>query len=369
MSPEKRSLEQALDQIEKVREQRQGKFYLEEDHITLSHGSGGKASHNLIEGVFGKAFSNPILDRMDDSAVFALDGGAPGGRMAFTTDSFVVSPLFFPGGDIGELAVNGTVNDLAVAGADPLHLSASVILEEGFPIADLERVVASMQEAVERVGIEVVTGDTKVVETGKADGLYVNTAGVGLVREDAESLSAAAARPGDAVLVSGPVGEHGTAIMMEREELALSSDLESDTAPLHGLASSLTDALGEDVRCLRDATRGGVAAVLNEIAVASGVGIGIRETDVPVPRAVRGACEILGIDPLHMANEGKLVAVVDPGRAEEALETLRSRRPGERAALVGEVVEEPAEMVYVETGIGGRRVLDMLVGDALPRIC
>lgn len=369
MSPEKRSLQQALDQIEKVREQRQGKFYLEEDHITLSHGSGGKASHNLIEGVFGKAFSNPILDRMGDSATFSPGGDGAGGRMAFTTDSFVVSPLFFPGGDIGELAVNGTVNDLAVAGADPLYLSASVILEEGFPIADLERVVASMKEGVERADIEVVTGDTKVVESGKADGLYVNTAGIGLVRQDAVSLSAAAARPGDAVLVSGPVGEHGTSIMMEREELALSSRLESDTAPLHGLVAQLLDAVGRDVRCLRDATRGGVASVLNELAVASDVGIGIRESDVPVPRSVRGACELLGIDPLHMANEGKLVAVVAPARADEALEAMRSHPLGDRAALVGEVVEEPSGMVYVETGIGGRRVLDMLVGDALPRIC
>lgn len=372
-----RDLQEALDQIEKVREQRQGTFYLEEDHITLSHGSGGKASHNLIEGVFGEAFSNPILDQMGDSAVFSLDGAAPADgeagaadrRIAFTTDSFVVSPLFFPGGDIGELAVNGTVNDLAVSGAVPLHLSVSVILEEGFPIADLKRVVASMEEAADAAGVQVVTGDTKVVEKGKADGLYVNTAGVGRVREDATGLSASAARPGDAVLVSGPVGEHGTAIMMEREELALSSDLESDTAPMHGLAGALLDAVGGDARCLRDATRGGVASVLNEIAVASGVGIGIRERDVPVPRPVRGACEILGIDPLHMANEGKLIAVVAPDRAGAALEALRSHPLGQGAAAVGSVEEGPEDMVWVETGIGGRRVLDMLVGDALPRIC
>lgn len=367
MSGGERDLQDALDQIEKVREQRQGTFYLEEDHITLSHGSGGKASHNLIEGVFGKAFSNPILDEMGDSAVFSPNGGD--GHMAFTTDSFVVSPLFFPGGDIGELAVNGTVNDLAVSGAEPLFLSASVILEEGFPIADLKRVVGSMREAASEAGVEIVTGDTKVVEKGKADGLYVNTAGIGLVRGDAAGLSAAGARPGDAVLVSGPVGQHGTAIMMEREELALTSDLESDTAALHGLVSSLLDAVGGDVRCLRDATRGGVATVLNEIAVASAAGIGIRESDIPLPRPVRGACEILGIDPLHMANEGKLIAVVAPDRAEAALEALRSHPLGERATAIGSVEEGPEGMVWVKTGIGGRRVLDMLVGDALPRIC
>lgn len=366
MSPEKRSLQKALDQIEKVREQRRGKFYLREDHVTLSHGSGGKATHNLVEGVFAKEFSNPVLDRMGDSAVFALNGS--GERMAFTTDSFVVSPLFFPGGDIGRLAVNGTVNDLAVAGAEPVYLSAAVILEEGFPIEELRRIVASMRDAASDAGVEVVTGDTKVVERGKADGLYVNTAGVGRMRDDAE-LEATSVRPGDRILVSGHVGDHGTAIMLARDELALRSDVESDTAPLYGLTSALLETLGEDVRCLRDATRGGLAAVLNEIAVAAHVGVGIEERRVPVRRSVRGACEILGIDPLHMANEGKLVAVVAPEGAEEALEALRSHPLGTDAAVIGEVVEEPSEMVYVRTGIGGRRVLDMLVGDALPRIC
>ncbi len=367
MSSEERSLQKALDQIEKVREQRQGEFYLREDHITLSHGSGGKASRNLVEGVFAREFSNPILDMLGDSAVFPVDG--TGRRLAFTTDSFVVSPIFFAGGDIGELAVNGTVNDLAVSGARPRYLSAAVILEEGFPIDDLERIVVSMKEAADAAGVEIVTGDTKVVEQGKGDGLYVNTAGVGLVREDAD-LSVAGVRPGDRILVSGRIGEHGTAIMTAREELALSSDLESDTAPLNGLVEVLLDAVpGETVRCLRDATRGGVAAVLNEIAVASGAGVELRERDVPVPRSVRGACEILGIDPLHMANEGKLVAAVAPEAAEDALEALRSHPLGEEAAVVGEVHEEPEAMVWVRTGIGGRRVLDMLVGDALPRIC
>lgn len=366
MSPGKRSLQKALDQIEKVREQRRGKFYLREDHVTLSHGSGGKATHNLIEGVFARAFSNPVLDRMGDSAVFSLNGS--GERTAFTTDSFVVSPLFFAGGDIGELAVNGTVNDLAVAGAEPVYLSVAVILEEGFPIEDLRRVVASMRDAARSAGVEVVTGDTKVVEKGKGDGLYVNTAGVGRVREGID-LSAAAVRPGDRVLVSGHVGDHGTAIMLAREELALRAEVQSDTVPLNSLTARLLDAVGADVRCLRDATRGGIAAVLNEIAVAADVGIGIEEDRVPVRRTVRGACEILGIDPLHMANEGKLVAVVAPERAEEALDALRSHPLGTDAAVVGEVEEEPEEMVYVRTGIGGRRVLDMLVGDALPRIC
>lgn len=367
MSEQKQALRKALDQIEKVREQRQGKFYLREDHVTLSHGSGGKATRNLVEGLFAPAFGSSILDELGDAAVFPVDGTDR--RIAFTTDTFVVSPIFFAGGDIGELAVNGTVNDLAVAGARPRQLSAALVLEEGFPIEDLKRVVTSMRRAADAAGVEIVTGDTKVVERGKGDGLYVNTAGVGVLRKDAE-LSVSRARPGDRVLVSGPIGEHGTAIMTAREELALSSDLQSDTAPLNGLVDALLDAVpGDGVRCLRDATRGGVAAVLNEIAAAAAVGVELREGDVPVPRAVRGACEILGIDPLHMANEGKLVAVVAPDRAGEALEALRAHPLGEGAAAVGEVHEEPESMVWVRTGIGGRRVLDMLVGDALPRIC
>lgn len=366
MTPKRQSLKEALDRIEKVREQRQGEFYLREDHITLSHGSGGKATRNLVEGVFAPEFSNPVLDLLDDSAVLSVNG--TGERIAFTTDTFVVNPVFFPGGDIGRLAVHGTVNDLAVSGATPLYLSAAVILEEGFPVDDLRRIVVSMGEAAEAADVEIVTGDTKVVESGKGDGVYINTAGVGAVRTAAE-ISASRARPGDRILLSGSIAEHGVAVMIAREDLALETDITSDTAALHGLTAALLDRLGDDVRCMRDATRGGVAAVLNEIATRSGVGVAVEESRVPVRRDVRGACEILGIDPLQIANEGRLLAVVAPDRAEEALETLRSHPLGESAALVGEVLEEPDGMVFVRTGIGGRRVLDMLVGDALPRIC
>ena len=366
MSRDRRSLADALARIEEVRERRRGSFYLHDEHITLSHGSGGKATHNLIEGVFAAELSNPILDLMEDSAVFSFNG--TGARMAFTTDSYVVHPLFFPGGDIGRLAIHGTVNDLAVAGATPAYLSAAVILEEGFPVPDLRRIVASMREATEAAGVAVVTGDTKVVERGKADGLYINTAGVGPVRSDA-ALSSAGARPGDRILISGRIAEHGVAILMAREELLLETEIESDTAPLDGVVAALLDALGSDVHCLKDPTRGGVASALNEIAIQSGIALAVEEQDFPIRADVRGACEILGIDPLHMANEGKLVAVVAPERAEEGLEVLRGHPMGRAAAVVGEVLEEPPGVVFARTGIGGQRVLDMLVGDALPRIC
>jgi len=366
VSRRKQTLAEAMERIDRVRERRREAFVLRDDHITLSHGSGGKATHNLIEGVFAPALSNPVLDRMEDSALFELDG--TGRKLAFTTDSFVVTPLFFPGGDIGRLAVHGTINDLAVAGAVPLHLSLALILEEGFPMDDLRRVVESIREASTAAGVTVVTGDTKVVERGKADGMYVNTAGVGLVRDDAR-ISSSNARPGDRVLVSGPVGNHGVAVLVAREELAIESGIESDTASLLEPCRALLDTLGPELRCLKDATRGGVASALNEIAVASGVAISLDEAAVPVRPDVRGACEILGIDPLHMANEGRLVAVVDGARADDALAALWSTAGGEEAALVGEVVADPEGMVFVRTGIGGRRVLDMLVGDALPRIC
>ncbi len=366
MSRDRQTLPEALARIEKVRKARAGKFYLREEHITLSHGSGGKATHNLIEGVFAKELSNPILDLMEDAAVFSLNGS--GERMAFTTDSFVVRPLFFPGGDIGRLAVHGTVNDLAVAGATPAYLSAAVILEEGFPVRDLRTIVGSIRAAAAEAGVEIVTGDTKVVERGKADGLYINTAGVGPLRPGVR-LSTAAARPGDRILVSGRIAEHGIAILMAREELFLETEIESDTAPLHGLVGGLLDAVGDGVRALKDATRGGIAAALNEIAIQSGVGIGVQEDAFPLRPDVRGACEMLGIDPLHIANEGKLIAIVAPERADAALAALRAHPAGSEAALVGEVSDEPEGMVFVRTGIGGRRVLDMLVGDALPRIC
>lgn len=361
---ERQTLAEAMDRIDRVRERRKAAFTLKDERITLSHGSGGKATHNLIEGVFGPAFTNPVLDPMDDAALLDV----PDGRLAFTTDSFVVTPLFFPGGDIGRLAIHGTVNDLAVSGATPLHLAVGVILEEGFPVSELRRIVDSMAEAAAACGVTVVTGDTKVVERGKGDGVYLHTTGVGVVREDAE-VASANARPGDRVLVSGPIGEHGVAILVAREELAIESGIESDTAPLDGVCGALLDALGRDVHAMRDATRGGVASALNEIAVASAVGVSLDEAAVPIRPDVRGACEILGIDPLHMANEGRLVAVVERDRADEALEALRSTDGAADAAIVGEIVAEPEGMVFVRTGIGGRRVLDMLVGDALPRIC
>ncbi len=368
-----RSLRETLERIEEAeRLRRSGGMDLKETHVTLSHGSGGKATQRLVEGLFARLLANPLLDEMGDAAVLPLNGdglgASPDDRLAFTTDSFVVRPLFFPGGDIGRLAVHGTVNDLAVAGAVPVYLSLGVILEEGFPLPELRRVVESMAEAAEACGVRVVAGDTKVVEKGKGDGLYVNTTGIGRVRPDAR-LSPSGARPGDRVLLSGPVGDHGVAVMLAREDLALESEIESDTAPLHDLVGSLLDAAGEAVHCIRDATRGGVAAALNEIAACSGVAVGLDETAIPIRPAVRGACEILGIDPLHMANEGKLVALVAREAAEGALEALRSHDLGSEAAVVGEVVEEPPGTVFVRTGLGGRRVLDTLVGDALPRIC
>lgn len=366
MSRNDAGIREAVERIETVRRQREGTFYLPDERITLSHGSGGKATRNLVEGLFARELSNPLLDPLGDSAILSLDG--VGARLAFTTDSFVVHPLIFAGGDIGELAVNGTVNDLAVAGAEPLHLSLAVILEEGFALDELRRIVTSVRKAAEAAGVDVVTGDTKVVEKGKADGAYLNTAGVGRMREGLD-LGPDTIRPGDRILLSGPIAEHGVAILMAREELALESDIESDTAPLVGPIDALLDAVGPSVRCMRDATRGGVAAVLNEVATAAHLGVEVEERSVPIRDDVRGACEILGIDPFHIANEGKLVAVVAPEAADEALEALRGHPLAEEAAVVGRVVDEHPEMVVVRTGLGGRRVLDMLVGDALPRIC
>lgn len=338
---------------------------LRESHITLSHGSGGKAMHDLIEAVFLRAFDNPLLAAREDQAVFTTESNA---RMAFTTDSYVVKPLFFPGGNIGELAVYGTVNDLAVSGAEPLYLSAAFILEEGLEVAILQRVVDSMSRAAEAAGVSIVTGDTKVVERGNADGLYITTAGVGALRRDVD-LSAANVRPGDVVLVSGPIGDHGTAVLIARGELELESDLESDTAPLHGVVSGLLDAVPRGVRALRDATRGGVATVLVEMALRSETCIVLDESAIPVRPEVRGACEILGLDPLYVANEGKLVAIVAPEEAGGALAALRASPLGHGAAIIGEVRAEPPGMVFLRTVAGGTRVVDMLAGEQLPRIC
>ena len=359
-------IDDVLKKIERTRQARRHKFYLRDEKITLSHGSGGKATHNLIEGVFAPAFSNPLLDPMDDSAVFSIDG--TGHRLAFTTDTYVVSPLFFAGGDIGKLAVHGTINDLAMAGAEPLYLSAGFILEEGFPITDLRRIVASMASAAADAGIAIVTGDTKVVQRGKADGLFINTAGVGIVRAT-WPLGQTQLQPGDKVLLSGPIGDHGIAIMLAREALDIETDVESDSAPLHSLVAALLAAAGDGVHCMKDPTRGGVATALNEMALGSEVSIGLDEPAIPIHPGVRGACEILGLDPLTIANEGKLLAIVAPEKAELALAALRTHPLGREAAIIGADQADPPGMVFLRTDIGGMRVLDMLVGDPLPRIC
>ena len=333
--------------------------------ITLSHGSGGKATHALIESVFLKAFHNPLLAPLGDGAVVNVAGR----DLAFTTDSFVVSPIFFPGGSLGDLAVNGTVNDLAACGAQPLALSAGFVIEEGFPLTDLTRVVSDMAGAARRARVHVVTGDTKVVERGKGDGCYVNTSGIGLVDERASGLSGSAALPGDKVMVSGPIGDHGTAVLLARGQLGISADIVSDTAPLNGLVAALLDAVGPHLHVLRDATRGGVATVLNEVAVASGVGVVLDEEAVPVRSQVFGVCEMLGIDPLYVACEGRMVAVVDGDHVADALAAMRAHPLGPESAVIGEVRAQPEGLVLEDTGFGGSRVVDMLVGDPLPRIC
>ena len=336
--------------------------------ITLAHGSGGKAMRALIEEVLLPAFGNARADALEDQARLSLAELAQAGdRIAFTTDSYVVDPLFFPGGDIGALAVAGTVNDLAVGGARPLFLSCGLVIEEGLPIATLGDIVASMRRMADRAGTAIVTGDTKVVERGAADRVFINTAGIGVIPAGIE-LSAANARPGDAVIVSGPLGEHGVAILIARNQLALEADVASDCQPLHELVAALLAAC-PDTRCLRDATRGGVATVLNEFARASGVAIRIREPAVPVRETVRGACEILGLDPLYLANEGVLVAAVPAADAARALAAMRAHPAGADAAIVGEVLRGPSGMVSMETGFGGERIVDVLTGEQLPRIC
>jgi hydrogenase expression/formation protein HypE len=352
--------QQVLDRIERARRRRPR---VREERITMSHGAGGKATQTLIEAIFLDAFRNPLLEPLEDSA--RLEVGTA--TVALTTDSFVVSPLFFPGGNIGDLAVNGTVNDLAVAGAVPLYLTAGFILEEGFGVADLTKITASMRDAAAAAGVRVVTGDTKVVERGKADGCYINTAGVGLL-DPAVSLGVAQARPGDAVLVSGPIGDHGVTIMLARGELDIEADVRSDTASLAGMVAALLAAV-PGVRALRDATRGGVATILNEVAKAAGVGVVVSEEAIPVRTEVRGAAELLGIDPMYVACEGRLVAVVAGDQADRALAALRAHPLGQEAAAIGEVTADPAGLVTLKTAFGGTRIVDLLVGDPLPRIC
>jgi hydrogenase expression/formation protein HypE len=349
--------------LERIQRARARKPRIREERVTMAHGAGGKATRTLVEAMFVDAFSNPLLDDLEDQAALTV-GGA---RLAFTTDSYVVSPLFFPGGSIGDLAVNGTVNDLAVGGARPLHLSAGFILEEGFPIERLRQVVADMAAAAGRAGVSIVTGDTKVVQRGKADGCFINTAGVGLLDRPV-TLGARQVRAGDAILVSGPIGDHGITILLARGDLDIESDIVSDTAPLHELTAAVLDAAPR-TRCMRDATRGGVATILNEVAQAAAVSMRVDEAAIPLRDEVRGASEILGIDPLYIACEGRLVAFVPTEEAEAALSAMRALPLGVGAARVGTVEAGEPGRVVLRTGLGGTRIVDVLVGDPLPRIC
>ena len=333
------------------------------DTVLLGHGSGGKLSAELLRDVFLPAFANPVLDKLEDQAAISV-GGA---RLAFTTDSFVVKPLFFRGGDIGSLAVHGTVNDLAVGGARPLYLSAAFILEEGFAMEALRRIVESMSEAARAAGVQIVAGDTKVVERASGDGVYITTTGIGLMREGL-SLSASSARAGDAVILSGSLGDHGIAVLSEREGLELGTEVRSDSAALHTLVDAMLDA-SLRIRAMRDPTRGGLASTLNEIAAQSRVGIEIDERAIRVNDAVRGACELLGFDPLYVANEGKLAAVVEREAAEAVVEAMRRHPLGREAAIVGTITGAHPGMVTMRTAFGTTRIVDMLAGDQLPRIC
>ena len=336
--------------------------------ITLAHGGGGKAMHDLIEDVFVRAFDNPALAALEDQARFSLaELARHGDRLAFTTDSFVVNPLEFPGGDIGKLAVCGTVNDLAVGGAIPLQLSCAVILEEGLAIDQLRRVAASIAVTAREAGVQIATGDTKVVERGACDKLFINTAGIGVIRAGVE-LGVARGRPGDLVLVNGLLGDHGAAILDARGDLALTTRIASDCAPLQGLIGALL-AAAPGTRFLRDPTRGGVATVLNEIARASRVGIEIAESRTPIRPEVKGFCELLGLDPLYLANEGKVVCVVPEAEADAALTAMRGHPLGRAAAAIGRLTDQQPGRVVMTTGFGGRRIVDMLIGEQLPRIC
>ncbi len=337
------------------------------DTVVLGHGSGGKLSAELVRSIFLPAFQNPTLAKLDDQAVLNVNGT----RLAFTTDSFVVKPLFFPGGNIGSLAVHGTVNDLAMCGARPLFLSVAFILEEGFSLNELRRVVDSLRQAAVDASVQVVTGDTKVVEKGSGDQLFINTTGIGLVPEGLE-LSADQARPGDKILLSGYIGDHGIAILAQREGLEFESPIQSDSAALHGLVAEMLEAsagIKGAIRCMRDPTRGGLSSALNEIAEQSKVGIQIEEPTIPIREEVRGACEMLGLDPLYVANEGKLIAIVEAGAAESILQAMRRHPLGRESRLIGTVTERSPGTVLMRTALGTTRIVDMLAGDQLPRIC
>jgi len=364
--------------FERVERARRRKPKVKDTHITLAHGSGGKAMHELVEGLFLEYLRNPLLELLEDQAVFQVPRSSDETtsspiRLAFTTDSYVVDPIFFPGGNIGGLAVNGTVNDIAMSGARPLYLSAGFILEEGFPVEDLKRVLESMRAAAAEAGVQVVTGDTKVVQRGSADKIFINTSGIGVI-ELPVNISASRAQVGDKVIVSGLIGDHGTTIMIARGELELETEIESDTAPLGFLVEDMLDEAARArslnaIHTLRDPTRGGVATTLNEIALASEVCIEIHEERIPVREEVKGACEILGLDPLYVANEGKLVAIVSPDIADALITRMKENIYGRDACIIGEVKAEPKGIVAMRTGFGGTRIVDMLVGEQLPRIC
>lgn len=332
-------------------------------HVTLAHGSGGKLTHQLIQNMFLPLFRNEMLEPLHDGAIFHVGGE----RLAFSTDSYVIDPIFFPGGDIGKLAVNGTVNDLAMCGARPLYLSAAFIIEEGLPMEDLWNISRSMQQAAHEAKVTLVTGDTKVVDRGKGDKIFINTSGVGVVENETD-ISPTRAKPGDQIIVNGEIGTHGIAVMSVREGLEFSSPIQSDTAPLNTLVAEMLRA-SKEIHVLRDPTRGGVASALNEIAGSSHVGIRIVEKDIPVSDAVEGACEILGLDPLYVANEGKLLAFVSPLHVERVLAAMREHPLGRGSRIIGEVVADHPGTVVLRTPIGGTRIVDMLTGEQLPRIC
>jgi hydrogenase expression/formation protein HypE len=340
------------------------KLDMKNGRVEMIHGSGGKAMAQLVSQMFAAAFDNRFLAQGNDNALLEM----PAGRVVMSTDSYVVSPIFFPGGDIGSLAVHGTLNDVAMAGARPLYLSAGFILEEGFAFSDLERVIASMAKAALQAGVPIVTGDTKVVERGHGDGVFINTTGIGVVPVGVTAPSGDRAKPGDVVLVSGSMGDHGVAILSQREGLSFETTIESDSAALHGLVADLVTAC-PDIHVLRDPTRGGLATTLNEIAHQSNVGVRLVENDIPVKKQVAAACELLGIDPLYVANEGKLIAICAPGDAQKLLAVMRKHALGRDAAIVGTIVEDENQFLELETAFGGSRMLEWLAGEQLPRIC
>lgn len=368
--------------FERVERARRRRRKIKDTHITLAHGSGGKAMHELVEGLFLEYLRNPLLEMLEDQAVFEIgaaltagnNGSAPSlPRIAFTTDSYVVDPIFFPGGDIGKLAVNGTVNDIAMSGALPLYLSAGFILEEGFPIEDLKRILESMRDAAHEAEVQIITGDTKVVQKGGVDKVFINTSGIGTVDRNIQ-ISATRAQVGDKVILSGTLGDHGTTIMIARGELELETEIESDTAPLGTMVAEILDEAAlvssrDAIHCMRDPTRGGLATTLNEIALASEICIELDEDRIPVREEVKGACEILGLDPLYVANEGKLVAIVSGDVADRVVARMHENIYGRDACVIGEVRAEPQGIVALKTGFGGTRIVDMLVGEQLPRIC